>query len=509
MPRSYLRYASFGLIVIALAVGLAVTAAAQTAPARPGGGASPPLPDQGDPSGALLGGAAASPETPASPTGIAPLADACIDCTILYACDCAGGLWRLDQETGESSFIGPLPEPMLDIAISADLRLYGTGSSGQLWEISTCDATGTVVGLAFANALAGFPFSTDLYSQGPPLQRIETTGSFPIIDVGGDFGSNPPDWCGFSSGDLSFNSADGLFYSVLAGCADCPADDRVVKVHPATGDVVEELGCLPGPLTVVINAVYGLAFDGQGRLWAMQGTGNGILFQVDTTTGFAGMSQSVTGGLTCVNGLAACPFDIILPPPPPPTGPACDVKPGSDVNPINTRSRGVIPVAILGSSSFDVNEIDPSTVAFGPDAASPAHKVGVHYDDVDQDGVLDALFHFRTQETGIEEGDEEACISWMNFAGDAFECCDEIRTVPVGGHPGGGRSGSPSTGSDGGGLRGHPACGGIVAGPGGPLGLGRILGALLPWLAILAALGALRLAGRRPREAAVGPGSIR
>lgn len=45
------------------------------------------------------------------------------------------------------------------------------------------------------------------------------------------------------------------------------------------------------------------------------------------------------------------------------TGPiAVDIKPGSCPNPINTKSRGVLPVAILGSETFDVNRIDPTTV---------------------------------------------------------------------------------------------------------------------------------------------------
>jgi hypothetical protein len=39
-----------------------------------------------------------------------------------------------------------------------------------------------------------------------------------------------------------------------------------------------------------------------------------------------------------------------------------DVKPGSCENPFNVKTRGVLPVAILGSETFDVTRIDPATV---------------------------------------------------------------------------------------------------------------------------------------------------
>ena len=35
-----------------------------------------------------------------------------------------------------------------------------------------------------------------------------------------------------------------------------------------------------------------------------------------------------------------------------------DIRPGGDVNPINPMSRGVIPVAILGTDTFDVFDVD-------------------------------------------------------------------------------------------------------------------------------------------------------
>ena len=41
---------------------------------------------------------------------------------------------------------------------------------------------------------------------------------------------------------------------------------------------------------------------------------------------------------------------------------AIDIKPQSCPNPLNVKSKGVLPVAILGSEVFDVNDIDPNSV---------------------------------------------------------------------------------------------------------------------------------------------------
>ncbi len=39
-----------------------------------------------------------------------------------------------------------------------------------------------------------------------------------------------------------------------------------------------------------------------------------------------------------------------------------DIKPGGCENPLNIKSRGVLPAAILGSATFDVRTINPATV---------------------------------------------------------------------------------------------------------------------------------------------------
>ena len=69
-----------------------------------------------------------------------------------------------------------------------------------------------------------------------------------------------------------------------------------------------------------------------------------------------------------------------------------DIKPGSDPNSINTKSMGLVPVAILGSDDFDATDVDVGTVTFGPGLASPVHNG--HIEDVNGDGILDFVVHF-------------------------------------------------------------------------------------------------------------------
>jgi len=49
-------------------------------------------------------------------------------------------------------------------------------------------------------------------------------------------------------------------------------------------------------------------------------------------------------------------------PPPPVIEVPVDIKPGSCPNPLNPKSKGVLPVAIAGTADLDVTQIDPATI---------------------------------------------------------------------------------------------------------------------------------------------------
>lgn len=111
-----------------------------------------------------------------------------------------------------------------------------------------------------------------------------------------------------------------------------------------------------------------------------------------------------------------------------------DIKPGGDPNAIQVKSRGVIPVAVLTTETFDATTVDAASVCFG-DAEEPSERDctsahGGHLEDVDDDGDIDLLLHFETRETEIDAGDTEACLTGTTKDGVPVEGCDGVRTVP-------------------------------------------------------------------------------
>lgn len=104
-------------------------------------------------------------------------------------------------------------------------------------------------------------------------------------------------------------------------------------------------------------------------------------------------------------------------------------------NPINLKSRGVVPVAILTTSvndgdsvDFDATTVDPLSVAFGPNGATEAHAEG-HIEDADGDGDDDLVLHFRTQETGIRCGDTQAVLTGETSDGHSIEAVDLVNVI--------------------------------------------------------------------------------
>lgn len=95
---------------------------------------------------------------------------------------------------------------------------------------------------------------------------------------------------------------------------------------------------------------------------------------------------------------------------------AVDIRPGSCPNPLNLSSRGVLPVAILGSEDLDVNTIDVASIRLEGIAPIRSHyeDVGAPVADANEcncstekpDGYTDLNLKFKTREIATKLLDE-------------------------------------------------------------------------------------------------------
>jgi len=185
-------------------------------------------------------------------------------------------------------------------------------------------------------------------------------------------------------------------------------NDRIRRVDTATGIITTFAG----------DGVFGFGGDGGLATSASFRRPGGIALDA---AGRLLIADSLNDRIRRVSGVAMSV--------------AIDIKPGNAQNAIQPHSRGVISVAILGSEDFDVSTVDGSTLVFGK--AAPVHDLGdpavfaEHLKDVDGDGFMDLVSHYRTAETGIEAGDRGVCLKGENLEGAPFLGADAVRTVPA------------------------------------------------------------------------------
>ena len=111
-----------------------------------------------------------------------------------------------------------------------------------------------------------------------------------------------------------------------------------------------------------------------------------------------------------------------------------DIKPGSDPNSINCgNQKGVIAVAILTTDDFDATTVDHTTVTF--EGAGETHvdkrsrEARRHEEDVDDDGDVDLVFHFRLGDTALTCKSTEGALIGETFDGLSVEGSDGVRMV--------------------------------------------------------------------------------
>jgi hypothetical protein len=100
-----------------------------------------------------------------------------------------------------------------------------------------------------------------------------------------------------------------------------------------------------------------------------------------------------------------------------------DIVPGSPHNLVPITRGGRIRLALLGSATVDVEQIDPNSLRFGLGAAVSQRLARLR--DANADGVTDLVAWFDTGESRFAASDTQACLSGR-IASDPFRACDRI-----------------------------------------------------------------------------------
>ena len=109
-----------------------------------------------------------------------------------------------------------------------------------------------------------------------------------------------------------------------------------------------------------------------------------------------------------------------------------DIKPGSDPNCFNVNGAGVVPVAILGSATFNATQVDTSTLDFAGLAVrvkgNGTPQCGTS--DTNRDGFSDLVCQFQDDSAAWSPGSTTAALTGQLLNGLAFEGSDAICVVP-------------------------------------------------------------------------------
>ena len=111
-----------------------------------------------------------------------------------------------------------------------------------------------------------------------------------------------------------------------------------------------------------------------------------------------------------------------------------DVMPGSDQHVIQLGARGVVPVAILGTPTFDATTVDPASVrlAGSPVRQTPSGAFLCQDEDVNLDSIVDLLCHIEIGALQLGPNDTNAVLDAVTFDGTRIEGSDTVRVLAVG-----------------------------------------------------------------------------
>ncbi|MDP7223719.1 MAG: YncE family protein [SAR202 cluster bacterium] len=163
-------------------------------------------------------------------------------------------------------------------------------------------------------------------------------------------GSGAPDWLG----GIAVNTVTKRVYVTHDGTS-------VTVIDGTTGSVIPTIAVAGGPFGVavneVVNRVY-VSLSGSNDLAIINGVTNSVIDTVPVGLGPAGIAADPNTGRIYVANAGDNTISVLAAK----AAVDIDIRPGSNANPINPNSKGVIPVAIVGGAGLDV---DVSSIRLG------------------------------------------------------------------------------------------------------------------------------------------------
>ena len=392
---------------------------------------------------------------------------------------CVDTLLNVDKGTGIASSLGVFDVSVSGLAIDhASGMLYGTTYDGQLYTIDSSGSFATLVGqitgsnggvariafdhtngmlygITFNNQLVTIDLSTLVATEVAQFSTSDQIYSLDFVSSVAQDTTVTIDWTTYPDGSPIPNETDitNQFQSLGLVFLSPPGPPRVLnslggilisggptgffgEIHMSFLDVGSGL---PTSLTVEI---IGSGLNISASLEAFDNNGNSLGIVTHTYTGNSGQLSPFTfstpagkriasaiykGGLN-PNAAASIGTLIIHTDDTGPNEASIDIKPGSQSNPINRKSSGKTPVAILSLPDFDApSEIDKASLTFGStgDEASLAF-CNKGAEDVNNDGLLDQVCHFYTKKTGFQKGDVEGILKGQTVDGIPIEGSDLV-----------------------------------------------------------------------------------
>ena len=323
-------------------------------------------------------------------------------CFGLFAGGPCAHLYRLDPNTGAViQHIGDLQAAFVsDIEFAADGTLYGnrfvderaSGDGGLVTIDPGTAGTAAAPNIRFGPGLFGFDLE---------------------------------------NGGLSVHPATGDLWAVESLFSQT---ESIFRVDPSTGLAIDprvRLGIGGVPTSNIGFDALEILPD--GRFIATRGGGSSEVYEINPIPDpFSGLAEvtliplnldpAISGNL---NGLTR--------PTTPVTVVAIDIKPGSDPNCFNNDGNGVIPVAILGTADFDVNDIDPGSVTLEGlvvRAVGKSNKFLAHIDDVNMDGFDDLVVQIEDVDSAFSSGNGTATLIGKLLDDTLIVGTDSICVVP-------------------------------------------------------------------------------